>query len=68
MVLTEQVGSGLKCSQEVAALKHSMSMRQVIQWKGLSITDDFPVFIHLEEVVNLTDYINAPEVLQNNAL
>ena len=63
MVLTEQVGSGLKCSQEVAALKHSMNMRQVIQRKGLSITDDFPVFIHLEEVVNLTDYINAPEIV-----
>ena len=63
MVLTEQVGSGLKCSHEVAALKNSMNMRQVIQRKGLSITDDFPVFIHLEEVVNLTDYINASEVV-----
>ena len=65
MVLTEQMGSGLRCSRDVATLKHAMNMRQVIQRKGLSITDDFPVFIHLEEVVNSTNYINTPEDVVN---
>ena len=63
MVLIEQTGSGLKCSTKVAALKHSMNMRQVIHRKGINITDEFPVFIYLEEVVDLTRLILAPEVV-----
>ena len=63
MVLTEQMGSGLRCSREIATIKHATNMRQVIQRKDLSITDDFPVFIHLEEVVHLKDYINTLEAV-----
>ena len=41
MVLIEQIGSGLRCSMQVAALKHSMNFRQVILRNGINITDDF---------------------------
>ena len=54
MVLIEQLGSGLRCSMKVAALKQSMNLTQVIHKKGINITDDFPVFIHLEYVMNLS--------------
>ena len=57
MVLIEQIGSGLRCSTKVAALKHSLNMRQVIHREGISITDDFPVLIHLENVVNLIIFL-----------
>ena len=63
MVLIEQIGSGPTCSTKVAALKHSMNMRQVIHRKGINITDDFPVFIHLEDVVDLAHFIVAPELI-----
>ena len=63
MVLIEQIGSGLTCSTKVAELKHSMNMRQVIHRKGVNITDDFPVFIHLEDVVDLAQFIVAPELV-----
>ena len=54
---------GLKCSSKVATLKHSMNMRQVIRRKSINITDDFPVFIHLEDVMDLSHFILAPEVV-----
>ena len=38
-------------------------MRQVIHRKGINITDDFPVVIHLKDVVNLTSLIVTPEVI-----
>ena len=63
MVLVEQGGSGLTCSTKVAELKHSMNMRQVIHRKGINITDEFPVFIHLEDVVDLAHFIVAPELV-----
>ena len=63
MVLIEQMGSGLKCSTQVAALKYGQNLRQVIHSNEICITDDFPVFIHLEEVVNLSHYILTPEVV-----
>ena len=63
MVLLEQIGSGLRCSMKLAALKHSMNYRQVIHRNDVNITDDFPVFIHLEDVMNLTDFIHKPEVV-----
>ena len=63
MVLIEQIGSGLTCSPKVSALKHSMNMRQVISRKGLNITDDFPVFIHLEDAVDLAHFIVKPELV-----
>ena len=63
MVLTEQMGSGLKCSRNVAAVKHSMNMRQIIRRKELNITDSLPVFICLEGIGNLTDLIVAPEIV-----
>ena len=63
MLLIPQMESGLRCSKNVVALKHSMNMRQVIHRKGMNITDDFPVFVHLEEVVNLTSLIVTPEIL-----
>ena len=59
----EQIGSGLTCSPKVFALKHSMNMRQVISRKGLNITDDFPVFIHLEDAVDLAHFIVKPELV-----
>ena len=40
-----------------------MNMRQVIHRKGINITDDFPVFIHLEDVVDLAHFILAPELV-----
>ena len=63
MVLIELTGSGLKCSRNVAAVKHSMNMRQIIRRKELNITDSLPVFIYLEHIGNLTDLIAAPEVV-----
>ena len=63
MVLMEQMGVGLRCSRDIAALKHSMNMRQVIRRKGLNITHDFPVFVHLEDVGYLTDFILIPQVV-----
>ena len=64
MVLVEQIGSGLRCSiRNVVALQHSMNMRQVIVRKGVNITDDFPVFIHLENVMNITYFILTPEIV-----
>ena len=63
MVLIEQTGSGLRCSMKAAALKHSMNMRQIIHRKGINITDDFPVFIHLEGIGNSTQFIHSPELV-----
>ena len=63
MVLIEQIGSGLKCSMHVAAVKYSMNLRQVIHREDANITDDFPVFILLDNVVNLTHFILTPEVV-----
>ena len=64
MVLTEQMGSGLRCSKNVAELnKLNMNMRQVIRRKDLNLTDEFPVFVHLEDVVDLIHFIHAPEIV-----
>ena len=63
IVLMEQTGSGLKCSRNIAAVKHSMNMRQIIRRKELNITDYFPVFIYLEGIGNLTGLIAAPEIV-----
>ena len=63
MVLIEQIGSGLRCSQKVATLKYSMNLRQVIYRKDINITDDFPVFIYLEDVMNIRHFILTPEVV-----
>ena len=63
MVLIEQIGSGLRCSMNVAAVKYSMTLRQVIHRNDVNITDDFPVFIYLENVVNLKHFILTPEVV-----
>ena len=63
MVLIEQLGSGLRCSMNVAAIKYSMNLRQVIHREDINITDDFPVFIHLDSVVNLKHFILTPEVV-----
>ena len=63
MVLIEQIGFGLRCSTKATPLKHSLNMRQVIHRKDVNITDDFPIFIHLEDVMNLTNFILTPEVV-----
>ena len=63
MVLIEQIGSGLRCAVDVASLKYSMNFRQVIHKKDVNITDDFPVFIHLEGVIDIEQFIIAPEVV-----
>ena len=63
MVLIEQMGSGLRCSKNVAAVKYSMNLRQVIHREDVNITDDFPVFMHLNNVVKLTHFIITPEVV-----
>ena len=61
--LIEQMGSGLRCSVEVASSKHSMNFRQVIHKRDVDITDDFPVFIHLEGVIDIAHFIITPEVV-----
>ena len=63
MLLIPHMESGLRCSKNVAALKYSMNMRQVIHRKGMNITDEVPVFLHLENVVNLTSLIATPEII-----
>ena len=63
MVLVEQMGSGLKCSRNISSVKHSMNMRQVIHRKDFNITDNFPVFIYLEDRDNITNLILAPEIV-----
>ena len=63
IVLIEQIGSGLRCSADVASSKYSMNLRQVIHKKDVNITDDFPVFIHLEGVVDIGQFIITPEVV-----
>ena len=63
MVLTEQMGSGLKCSRDIVAVKHSMNMKQIISRKELNISDDLPVFIYLEGIWNLTNLIEKPEIV-----
>ena len=63
MVLIEQIGSGLRCSMDVAAVKYSMNLRQVIHKEDINIIDDFPVFIYLDNVVNLKHFIFTPEVV-----
>ena len=62
LLLIPQIESGIRCSRNVAALKHSLNRRQVIRREGINITDDFPVFIHLANVVNVTNFIFAPEI------
>ena len=62
-VLVDQMGSGLKCSMNMAGLKYSENMRQVIQRKNMNLSDDFPVLIHLEGVMNFTSFIRTPEVV-----
>ena len=62
-VLTEQMGSGFKCSRDIVAVKHSMNLRQIIRRKELNITDDLPVFIYLEGIRNLTNLIEKPEIV-----
>ena len=63
MVLIEQIGSGRRCSMNVAAVKYSMNLRQVIHREGINITDDFPVLIYLDNAVNLRHFIFTPEVV-----
>ena len=63
MVLIEQLGSGFRCSVELASLKYSMNLRQVIHTKDVNISDDFPVFIHLEGVSDIGQFILTPEVV-----
>ena len=63
MVLIEQIGSGLRCSMNVAAVKYRMNLRQVIHREDINISDDFPVFIHVDNVVNVTHFILTPEVV-----
>ena len=63
MLLIEQLGSGFRCSVELVSLKYSMNLRQVIHTKDVNITDDFPVFIHLEDVINIGQFILTPEVV-----
>ena len=63
MVLIKQIGSGLTCSMEVVSLKYSINLRQVIHMKDVNITDDFPVFIHLEGVIDIEQFIITPEVV-----
>ena len=57
MVLIEQIRYGLRCSVEVASSKYSMNLRQVIHKKDVNITDDFPVFIYLEGVIDIGEFI-----------
>ena len=63
LVLTEQMGSVLRCSQNVVALKHSMNMRQVIHRKSVHVTDDLAVLIHSEGMMNLTNLILKPQLV-----
>ena len=63
MVLIPQMESGLRCSTNMDALKHNINRRQVIHTKGLNFTDDFPVFIHLEDVDNVTSFIITAEMV-----
>ena len=63
MLLIPQMESGLRCSRNAAALKQGMNMRQVIRRDGTNITDDFPVFIQLENVVSVTNFIFTPETV-----
>ena len=63
MVLIEQIGSGLRCSMDVAAVKYSMNLRQVIHWEGINITNNFPVLIYLDNAVNLRHFVFTPEVV-----
>ena len=63
MVLIEQMGSGLRCSKNVAAVKYSMNLRQFIHREDINIYDEFPVFIHLDNAMNLTHFILTPEVV-----
>ena len=63
MVLMEQVGSGLKCSQSVTSLKHGMNMRQLIRSKDRNHTDNFPILVYLEGVENITALILTPEIV-----
>ena len=60
MILIEQMESGLRCLRNV---DEHMNMRQVVHRKGLNLTDDYPVFIHLDEVTNLTYHILTPELV-----
>ena len=68
MVLTKQMGSGFKCLRNIAAVKHSMNMRQIIRRKELNINDYLPVFIYLEDIGNLTNLIVTPEIVSNSSL
>ena len=63
MVLIGQPESGLRCSKEVRSLKYSLNLRQIIHKKDVNTIDDFPVFIHLEHVINIGQFILAPEVV-----
>ena len=63
MVLIELMGTGLKCTSQLETLKLDMNRRQVIFNRGMNITDDFPVLIHLEHVMNITDHILVPELV-----
>ena len=63
MVLLEQIGGDLRCSADFVTLKHKLNLRQIIHRKNFMLTDDFPVFIQLEGVTNLTHFILTPETV-----
>ena len=63
MVLIESMGSGLRCSQNVAELKLRMNMRQVIRRNDVNLIDEFPVFLHLEYAMNPMHVIHTPETV-----
>ena len=63
MVLVEQMEYGMRCSQNIKELKHSMNRRQIIRRRDLNITDHLPVYVYLERTENFTDLILAPELV-----
>ena len=63
MVLIEQMGSDLRCSENAAALKHIMNMRQVIHTDTLHVSDEFPVLIHYEGMMNFSKTVLTPAVV-----
>ena len=60
MFMIERRGSGL-CTNDLAI--PSLHQRQIIQRPGVNISDEFPVYIHLQSSTSLHEVLTAPELV-----
>ena len=60
MLMIERRGNGL-CTNDLVI--PSLHQRQIIQRPGVDISDEFPVYIHLQSSTSLQEVLTAPELV-----